>query len=197
MALHPLVADAAPYAGAQRVRAPGAVRLVRGGRVGTAGDQRLDPVEVVPIDDRRLDDLVRPQPRTVVVPPQLSGVAEGDVFDMGEDLVFALLVPHTWWRCSGGWSRWYGRRTCSRRSGAVLVPLRVVRGRAGDAIAGQALSNRVEAVPGGELGEHPLDHRGPPRVEDEIVQPLPARGLNRVGVRPSVGDQVPVGRAPA
>jgi hypothetical protein len=59
----------------------------------TADHHLLDPVEGVPVDDRRLDDLVRPQPLGGVVPPQLGGVAEGDVFDVDEHFVFALLVP--------------------------------------------------------------------------------------------------------
>jgi len=54
VALHPPLADAAPDAAAQRVRTPGAVRLVHGGRVGAGGDDLLDPVEGVAVDDRRL-----------------------------------------------------------------------------------------------------------------------------------------------
>jgi hypothetical protein len=92
----------------------------------TADHHLLDPVEGVPVDDRRLDDLVRPQPLGGVVPPQLGGVAEG----------------------------------------AVLVPLRIVGGRTGDAVTGQALGDGIEAAPGGELGEDPPDHRGSLGIED-------------------------------
>jgi hypothetical protein len=67
-------------------------------------------------------------------------VAEGDVFDVDEHFVFALLVPYLVAGVAGvDEDRAYGELV-PRDTRPVLVPLGVVGGRAGDAIAGQSRS---------------------------------------------------------
>ena len=114
-----------------------------------------------------------------------------------QHFVLALLVPHLIAGVAGVDEDRADGELVPRDAAAVLVALGVVRGRAGDAVAGEAFGDGVEAVPGDELGEDPRDDRGGLGVEVELVQPLAVRCLGRVGVRSRVRDQVPVGRASA
>ena len=93
-------------------------------------------------------------------------MAEGDVFDVDEHLVLALLVPHLVAGVAGVDEDRADGELVPRDPRAVLVPLGVVRGRAQDVIAGQAFGDGVEAVPRDELGEDPADDRGGLGVED-------------------------------
>ena len=106
------------------------------------------PCEALLVDDRRVDDLVGPQPLVRLVPAELGGVAERDVFDVDEHLVLALLVPHLVAGVAGVDEDRADGELVPRDARPVLVPLGVVRGRAGDAVAGQAFGDGVEAVPG-------------------------------------------------
>ena len=63
--------------------------------------------------------------------------------------------------------------------------VRVVRGRAGDAVAGKAFGDRVDPVPGGELGEDPLDHRRRHRgSRSRRCSRLPSAALAGLGCAP-------------
>jgi hypothetical protein len=62
VALHAPVADAAPHAAAQRVRAARTVRFVFRVHGGAPVQQYLHLVEGFPVDDRRVHDLFRPDP---------------------------------------------------------------------------------------------------------------------------------------
>ena len=168
------------------------------GVVGRApGQHDLCLLEGLSLDDRRLDDVPRPHPLIGVIRPHLGGVAERDVLDVNKDLVLALPAPHLMTGVAGVGENCPDCELVPREATAVPVPLRIVGGRAGDAVAGQALGDGVEAAPGGELGEDPLDHRGGFRVKIQPVRSLAVRRLGRVGVRSRVRDQVAVRRTAA
>ncbi len=77
------------------------------------------------------------------------------------------------------------------------VTVRVVGGGTRDAVAGQPLRNRVDAEPGQELREDPLDHRCGVLIDRQGVQTLAVSGLGRVRVGPGLNEPVSVGRPSA
>jgi hypothetical protein len=151
--LHALVADAAPQAAAQGVGAAGAVRLVLGVDGGAPGQQDLHLVEGFVVDDRRVDDVVGPDPLAGLVPPELGDVAEGDVVDVEEDLVFALLVPDLVARVAGIGQDGADGELVPGDAAAVPVAARVVRGRARDAVS--KIRSSAVAAPGVRRGGSP------------------------------------------
>ena len=62
-------------------------------QAGTPGQHRLHLVESLAVDDRRMDDVVGPDPLAGLVPAHLGDVAKAHVVDVEQHLVFALLVP--------------------------------------------------------------------------------------------------------
>jgi hypothetical protein len=157
----------------------------------------LSGLEVRGRYERLLGDGVRPDPLPGVVPAQPGLIAAGDVVDVEQDLVLALLVPDL----PAGVSRVAqdGADGALGPSfpGAVGVAGGVVLGRGGDSVAGQALGDGEQAAAGEVLREDPPDHSRGLRVGFELVQPLAVGGLGGVGVRPGVGDLVAVGRPSA
>jgi len=131
-----------------------------------------------------------------MVPAHLGLISEGDLVDVEQDFVFALLVPYL----AAGVAR-VGQDGADGGLGpafpaAVPVARRVVLGRGGDVVAGEPFGDREQAPPGEVLGEDPDDDGRGDRVGFEAVQSLAVGGLGRVGVRPGVGEPVPVGGRP-
>jgi hypothetical protein len=118
----------------------------------------LRVVEGVLVDDRGVDDLLRPDPCLRAVPPHLGGVTESHVVDVEENLVLALPVPHLVAGVAGVGEDRPDRAL--RPSDAAPVPVSgpVVRGRASDAVTGQPLGDREQPAPAEELSEDPLDN---------------------------------------
>ena len=150
VALHAPVAHAAEQQAAQRVGVLGAVRLVlarpRCGRRASAGPAAKVSSSMIGGWTTSLGV----DPLAAVVPPHLGGVAEGDVVDVEQHLVFALPVPDLAAGVAGvGQDRADGALGPGDAA-AVPVAARVVRGRARDAVAGQAARRwrRARARPG-------------------------------------------------
>ena len=136
---------------------------------------------------------------SVVVPAHLGDVPEGDVVDVDEHLVLALLVPHL----VAGVARvgedgpHGGLGPLALPGGTVPVAAGIVRRRRRDAVAVEARGDQVEALARGVLGEDALHDRRGDRVGREPAEPLADGGLGRVGVRAGVDELVAVGRAAA
>jgi hypothetical protein len=167
------------------------------GAAAAADQDRLGLLEVRPVDDRRVGDLLGEQPLVLGVPPHLGGVAEHDVVDVEEDFVGALAVPDLVAGVAGvGQDGPYGALGPGDAA-PVPVPRGVMGRRRRDTHPGQVLGNREDALAARERGEdHPHDLGGF-RVDLQAVQPLAIRSLGRVGVRARVGEPVAVGRTPA
>ncbi|MDI5969853.1 hypothetical protein POF50_010985 [Streptomyces sp. SL13] len=196
VALHPASALGVQQSALEGVGVPGAQGPA--GRCGAAGGQALlGAVEVVGADDGRVGGAVGEDPLVLGVPLQVGLVSEGDVLDVDQQLLLALLVPHLEAGVAGVHQDGADRALGPGDAGPVAVALRVVGGRAGDAVVGQALGNRVDADTGQVLGEDPLDHHGGDRVEFEAVQALAVCGLRRVRVRAGVDQHVAVRRSTA
>lgn len=97
-------------------------------------------------------------------------MAERNVLDADEDLVLTLLVQHLVPGVAGVGQNGADSELVPCEPRAVLVRPGVVRGRAGDVVAGQALGDGVEAVPGGELGEDPARDAGLGRESREPAE---------------------------
>jgi hypothetical protein len=69
------------------------MRLVLGVLAGAPADHDLHLIEDLPVDDRRVHDLLGPDPLVGLVPPQLGRVAKRDVIDVDEHFVLALFAP--------------------------------------------------------------------------------------------------------
>ena len=95
LALHPALAEPAVQSAAQGVGVSDPLAGLVAGLPGApgAGDDGLGGFEVLDGDQRLLGDGVGPDPLPGVVPAQPRLVAAGDVVDVEEDLVLALLVP--------------------------------------------------------------------------------------------------------
>ena len=197
VSLHAPVADAAEQDAAQRVDVLGAVGLVRTLDATAGGQEFLGMAECLVVDDRRMDDLLGVDPLVLVVPAHFGRVAERDVVDVDEDLVFALAVPDLAAGVPGvgedGTDGVFG--PCD--AAAVPVAFGVVSGWAWDALSGQPLGNRVDTESGQELGEDALDYRCGVLVNRQDVQSLAVGGFGGIGVRPSVDQPVSVGWAAA
>src|SRR5262249_17900789 len=147
---------------------------------------RLDAVEVGLGDQRFVGLLVGGDPPVALVPPHDGGVAEGDVVDVEQDLVGALLVPDLPAGVAGvGEDDPHGALGPGQAVG-VPVAGTVVRGRAGDVVAGEGFGDREDAVAGQVHGEDAPHHGGGVRVGGQPVQAPAVGGLARVGVRAEV-----------
>jgi hypothetical protein len=104
---------------------PGAFGSAGPARIKSAGVVAgLDLGEGVVVDERRVDDGGRVDPDVGVVPAHPGFVAEGDVLDVEEDLVFALAVPNLAAGVAG-----VGQDGTQRRFGpGDTGPVRVARG---------------------------------------------------------------------
>ena len=157
----------------------------------------LGGLEVLDGDQRLVGDGVGPDPLPGVVPAHPGLIAAGDVVDVEQDLVFALLVPDLPAGVAGVAHDGADGALGPSLPAAVRVAGRVVLGWGGDPVAGERLGDGEQAAPGEVLGEDPLDHPRGLGVGFELVQPLAVGGLGGVGVRPGVGDPVAVGRPAA
>jgi len=105
-----------------------------------------------------------PDPLPGVVPAQPGLITAGDVVDVEEDLVFALLVPYLPAGVAGVAQDGTDGGLGPSLAGAVRVAGRVVLGRGGDPVAGQPLGDGEQAAPGEVLGEDPPDYPGGFRI---------------------------------
>jgi hypothetical protein len=94
VALHPPTAQPALQAFAQCVRVLPAMGIVLGWRGSPPTDHDPNPIKDLSVDDRLLHDPFRPHPLARFVPPQLGRVAEREILDVDQHLVFALYVPY-------------------------------------------------------------------------------------------------------
>nr|WP_229811259.1 hypothetical protein [Streptosporangium pseudovulgare] len=122
---------------------------------------------------------------------------EADVVDVEQDLVLALAVPHLVAGVAGVGEDGPYRALGPGDADAVPVASGVVRRRAGDAVAGEALGDGEQAVAVQELGEDPGHHGRGHGVELQPVQPSAVGCLGRVGVRARVAQAVAVRWPPA
>ena len=150
-------------------------------------------LEVLHADEGFLGEGLGPDPLRGVVPAQPGFIAAGDVVDVEEDLVLALLVPDLPAGVAGVAQDGADGALGPAFPGAVRVAGRVVLRRGGNGVAGEPFGDGEQAAPGEVLGEDPPDHPGGLRVGFEFVQALAVGGLGGVGVRPGVGDAVAVG----
>nr|WP_237289636.1 hypothetical protein [Streptomyces gilvosporeus] len=139
-----------------------------------------------------MDDFFGPDPCVGGVPPQPGLVAEGDVLDVKERLLFALLVPYLVTGVAGVAENGADGSLAPGDAVPVRIAPRVVRGRARDAVSGESFSDGVVATPVEVLPEDPLDDGGGDEVDFESVELLAVGRLGRVGMRPGVHDPVAV-----
>ena len=122
-------------------------------------------------------------------------MAERDVVDVDQHFLAALAVPHL----PPGVARVAhdgadgGLRP--RDAVAVAVACRIMRRRARDAVACEALGDGVQALAGDVLAEDALHHRRGDRGGFQAVAALAGGGLARVGVRAEIDQAVAVGWA--
>ena len=161
------------------------------------GHDGLRGLEVFGGDQRLVGDDVGPDPAAGLVPAHPGLIAGGDVVDVQEDLVLALLVPDLPAGVAGVGHDDADGGLGPAFPGAVPVAGPVVLGRGGDLVAGEPFGDGEQAAPGEVLGEDPPDHPGGAGVGFQLVQALAVGGLGRVGVRPGVGEPVAVGRPAA
>ena len=193
LALHPALAEPAVQPAAQGVGVADPLAGLVAGLPGAPGADHdgLGSLKVFRGDQRLLGDGVGPDPLPGVVPAQPGFVAAGDVVDVEENLVLALLVPDLPAGVAGiahdGANSALGRSL----SGAVRVADRVMLGWGRDGVAGEPFGDGEQAAPGEVFGEDAPDHPCGLRVRFQLVQP--SGGPGGGGVRPSVGDAVAVG----
>src|SRR5712691_8444278 len=199
LALHPPLAGPAVQPAAQDVGVADALAGLVAGLAGApgVGHDGLSGLEVLGRDERLLGDSVGPDPLLGVVPAHPGLIAAGDVVDVEQDLVLALLVPDLPAGVAGVAHDGADGALGPSLSGAVRVAGRVVLGRGGDLVAGESLGDGEQAPPGEVLGEDPPHHPRGLGVGFQLVQALAVGGLGGVGVRPGVGDPVAVGRSSA
>jgi len=195
LALHPALAEPAVQPAAQGVGVADPLAGLVAGLPGAPGADHdgLGSLKVFRGDQRLLGEGVGPDPLPGVVPAQPGLIAAGDVVDVEEDLVLALLVPDLPAGVAGIAQDGANSALGPSLSGAVRVADRVMLGRGGDGVAGEPFGDGEQAAPGEVLGEDPPDHPCGLRVRFQLVQPLAVGGLGGVGVRPGVGDAVAVG----
>ena len=156
-----------------------------GGPAAPGGEDVLGLAEDVSADDRGMHDLVGVDPVTGLVPPHLRGVAQGDVVNVQEHFVLALLVPDLPAGVAGVDEDGADGALGPGNSAAVLVAARVVRGRAGDAVTGQALGDSEQSLAGDELAEDPRDHGRGRVVKGQECSRLPSAALAGLGCGPA------------
>jgi hypothetical protein len=122
-------------------------------------------------------------------------VAQRNVVDVDEDLVAALAVPYLAAGVPGVAQDGSHCGLGPRDAVAVAVTCRIVRGRAGDAVACECLGDGVQALASEVLAEDPLDDRCGGWVEFQAVAALAGGGLARVGMRTEIDEAVAVRRA--
>jgi hypothetical protein len=130
-----------------------------------------------------MHDLIGVNPVTGLVPPHLRGVAQGDVVDVQEHFVLALLVPDLPSGVAGVDEDGADGALGPGNPAAMPVAARVVRGRTRDAVTGQALGDSEQSIPADELAEDPPDHGGGRVVKGQRMQPPAVDGLGWIGMR--------------
>ena len=149
LALHPAPAVSAVQPPAQDVGAGDPLVRFAAAAPGTpgVGHDGLRGLEVPGGDERLVGDGVGPDPAAGLVPAHPGLIAGGDVVDVQQDLVLALLVPDlppgvarvTQDDADGGLGPAF--------PGAVPVAGPVMRGRGGDLVAGESLGDGVRPRP--------------------------------------------------
>src|SRR5207245_9519501 len=126
----------------------------------SAGEDVLGADEGVVVDERLVRQLFGGDPLVGLVPAHDAGVAHGDVLDVHQDLVCALLVPDLPPGVAGVGQDGAYRALGPGDPGAVPIAGGVVRRRGCDAVAGQSFGDEEQAVAGEELGEDAPPHGG-------------------------------------
>nr|WP_063813168.1 hypothetical protein [Herbidospora daliensis] len=163
--------------------------------ISSTGHGELYRLEVLTADDGRMRRLVRPDPVALRVPAEFGHVAQADVVDVDEHLVFALPVPDLVARVPGVGQDGANSALGPGDARAMTVPRAVMRRRAQDAVPGQTLGDGEQPVPRQVVGEDAGDDDRGDRVELQPVKSPTIGGLGRVRVRPRVNEQVAVRRA--
>src|SRR6266567_6834707 len=185
LALHPASAVPAVQPSAQDVGVSDSLVCLAAPAPGApgAGHDGLRGLEVPVRDQGLVGDGVGPDPAAGLVPAHPGLVAGGDVVDVQEDLVLALLVPDLPAGVPGVAQDDSNSGFGPAFAGAVPVAGPVVLRRGRDPVAGEALGDGEQAAPGEVLGEDPPDHPGGLGVGFQLVQALAVGGLGRVRVR--------------
>jgi hypothetical protein len=156
LSLHLASAQAAPHAALEDVEVLGARAFAGGAVMPVGGADLLGGLEVCDGHQRLVDNLVRPDPAALLVPAQLGLITLGDVLDVEEDFVFALLVPHLASGVAGVLQDRLDRALAPAFAGAVAVASRVGLRRREDLVAGESFGDGVEPASAQVLGEDPL-----------------------------------------
>nr|WP_236667169.1 MULTISPECIES: hypothetical protein [unclassified Nonomuraea] len=196
-AFHAPLAHAAVEQVAEDVgaRGPSGFALLRRPPVGR--QQRLCLLERLGVDERLVDDRLRPDPLLFGVPLQFGHVPLGDVVDVQELLLLVLLVPDLATRVARVEEDRSNRRLGPGDPRAVSIAGPVVGGRAWDALLGQPFGDQVEALSLNEVLEDPCHVGSCQRVRLQAVEPLSVGGLARVGMGSRIHQAVTVRRATA
>nr|WP_246547325.1 hypothetical protein [Nonomuraea rubra] len=144
-----------------------------------------------------MNNLFRPDPVLLGVPPESGGVAQADVIHVHEDLVLTLPVPHLVSHVPRIGQDGAHCALGPGDAGAVPVPGRVVRRRARDPVAGKPLGYGEQAVAVEEGSEDLFHHGRGCGIEFQPVGTLAVGGLGGVGVRAGIGQPVAVWRPAA
>ncbi|WP_205831155.1 MULTISPECIES: hypothetical protein [unclassified Microbispora] len=115
----------------------------------------MDPLERLDVHDRLVDNLFGPDPLARRVPLELGGVALGDIVDVQEFFLLALLVPDLATGIARVEEDGLDRRLRPGDPAAMAVSGPVVGGGARNALAGEPLGDQVEALAVEELPEDP------------------------------------------
>nr|WP_285584447.1 hypothetical protein [Herbidospora sp. NBRC 101105] len=195
--LHVAVTQTTDEQATELVDVAGPQDCLVGVAISSTGHGQLDCFEVLTAHDRRMRRLVRPDPVALRVPAEFGHVAQADVIDVDEHLVFALPVPDLVARVPGIGQDGAHGTLGPGDARAVTVPRAVMRRRAQDAIPGQTLSNGEQPIPRQVVGEDPGDDDRGDRVELQPVKSPAIGRLGRIRVRSRVNEDVAVGRTAA
>nr|WP_049575307.1 hypothetical protein [Streptomyces sp. SBT349] len=197
LALHAPVADAAVEQSTEHIGVAGGLAFAVLSAGSLAGEHLLDASEGFHVDQRLVDDIGGPHPYLVVVPAQFRLVAQGDVVDVDEDFVLALLVPDLVAGVAGVGQDGADRSLGPGDAAAVAVARPVMGRGAGDTGAGERFGDGVQAAACAVVEEDPLHDPGGVRVGLQAVQAASVGRFGGGGVRACVREPVAVGRATA
>src|SRR6266540_2126418 len=159
VALHPTVADAAPEHAPQQVRLGSGLPPSDTDRPAAATFEHLLSLhEILHGDDRRVYDVLRPNPVVLLVPAKLGGVAGGHVVYVEKYLVLTLAVPDLVPGVPGVGQDGADRALGPSDSAAVRVACSVVGGGGRNAVARESFCDGEQAAVGQELIEDPSNH---------------------------------------
>ncbi|MEO3874189.1 hypothetical protein ABGB18_35770 [Nonomuraea sp. B12E4] len=181
----------------ENVRTRGAARLTTRCRATVGRQQRLRLFERLGVDERLVNDHLRPDPLLLGIPLELGHMPLGDVVDVEQFLLLVLFVPDLAARVARVEEDRPNGRLGPRDPRAVPIASPVIGGRARNVLLGQPLGDQIKTLPLNEIPEDPRHMGSRQRVGLQTVKPLAVCRLARVGVRSRIREPVTIRRAPA